>query len=83
MPPPGELHLGPLFGTSPGGPTYVNEPFLDKAGRTAYKESLLTAYDQLMSCADDFNAEGRVARIAKCLTNTVADIETLQLGKQE
>src|SRR5207248_1666641 len=29
VPPPGELHLGPLFGDSPGGPTYLNEPFLN------------------------------------------------------
>jgi hypothetical protein len=83
MPPPGELHLGPLFGNSPGGPTYASEPFLNRDGRKAYKESLLAAYDELMSCRDQFDDGGRVERIAKCLTNTVADIETLSLGKQE
>ncbi len=81
VPAPGELHLGPLFGDSPGAATYVNEPFLNKEGRAAYRAALLAAYDTLQSCANDFDDGGRIARIGKCLMNAVADVETLESGK--
>ena len=73
--------LGPLFGTSPGGPTYVSEHFLNQDGRRAYRASLLAAYDQLASCENQFADDGRVRRIQQCIINVVADIETLSLGK--
>ena len=75
------MHLGPLFGDSPGAATYINEPFLNKDGRKSYRSALLVAYDTLQSCANDFDDAGRLARIGKCLMNAVADIETLELGK--
>ena len=81
VPPPGELHLGPLFGDSPGAATYVNEPFLNPEGRKAYRDALLIAYDTLQACANDFDDQGRIGRMSKCIMNTVADVETLQLGR--
>src|SRR5262249_42607938 len=81
MPAPGELHLGPASGDSPGAATYVNEPFLNEEGRKAYRAALLVAYDMLQSCANDFDDAGRIGRIGKCLMDAVADIETLELGK--
>src|SRR5439155_23922814 len=81
VPIPGELHLGPLFGDSPGAATYINEPFLNAAGRKKYREALLGAYDELQTCAGDFDDDGRIKRIGQCITNAVADIDTLILGK--
>jgi len=83
VPPPGELHLGPLFGTSPGGPTYVAEPFLNKDGRRAYRDALLAAYDGITSVENDFADDGRVKRIQRCLVSAIADVETLAMGKGE
>ena len=85
MRPTGELHLGPLFGTSPGGPTYLDGPFLDAAGRKAYRQSLLDAYDAIHACAGAGSCYdgGRIVRAEKCIMNAVADIETLALGKGE
>ena len=84
VPPPGELHLTSLFGDSPGGPTYLSEPFLDAAGRKAYRAALLSAYDAAISCrADCDDTSGRLDRVCQCLVNAIADIETLALGKGE
>ena len=83
MPAPGELHLGPLFGDSPGAATYLNEPFLDKDGRKAFRDALLISYDEITSCESDFDDEGRIGRIKRCLVAALADLETLRLGKGE
>ena len=64
-------------------PTYLAEPFLNKDGRRAYRAALLSAYDIAASIQSDFNDGGRLARIAKCLTSAIADIETFALGKGE
>jgi len=82
-PPPGELHLGPLFGDSPGGPTYLAEPFLDQKGRHAYRESLLGAYDTLAKSGQSFGDMTRIQRIQQCIVNAVADLDTLSLGKNQ
>jgi hypothetical protein len=83
IPAPGELHLGPLFGDSPGGATYLSEPFLDRAGRKAFREAMLSVYDLVASCESDLPDTQRVGRLKQCIVNTIADIETLQLGKGE
>jgi hypothetical protein len=59
----------------------VNEPFLNAEGRKAYRAALLAAYDTLQSCTNDFDDDGRIARIGRCIMNAAADIETLELGK--
>ena len=76
-PPPGEQLIGPLFGTTPGRPIYLSEPYLDEHGRQAFKESLLSAYDELSKIERRFTDQGRVQRIKKCIIGTVSDIETL------
>jgi hypothetical protein len=83
VPPPGELHLAPLFGDSPGGPTYLSEPFLDREGRKAYREALLAAYSTIESCDGQFNDDGRIARLKQCLIGAISDLDTLRLGKGE
>ena len=77
------MHLGPLFGTSPGGPTYLSEPFLNKDGRRAYRDALVAAYDAISSCETEFADDGRVKRVQRCIVNAIADIETLARGKGE
>src|SRR6185436_6087852 len=71
VPPPGELHLGPLFGDSPGAPTYLSEPFLDRAGRKAFREAMLTVYDLIRDCEGDLADSARVARLKTCIVNTI------------
>ena len=83
VPAPGELHLGPLFGNSPGGPGYLDLPFLDAEGRKAYRDALLAAYDALVSCEMDLGEEDRVSRLKRCLVNACSDVETLRQGKGE
>jgi hypothetical protein len=83
VPIPGELHLGPLFGNSPGAATYISEPFLNQAGRKAYRESLLAAHTELISCEGEFDDRGRTMRMGRCIMNAVADLETFAMGKGE
>jgi hypothetical protein len=80
-PPPGELHLGPLFGDSPGAPGYIAEPYLNTDGRKAYRQALLAAYDSVAKNAGDFEAEDRVGRLKQCIIQAVADIDTFAAGK--
>jgi hypothetical protein len=74
-PPPGELHLTPLFGTSPGAASYLTEPFLDSAGRTAYQRELLSILADISKIKDQIADKVRLERIKTCLRNTLTDIE--------
>ena len=82
-PPPGETQLTTLFGESPGPATYLAEPFLDTAGRLAYKQGLLALYKDLSAIENDFADEGRIDRIQKCISNVLADINNIGMAKSE
>ena len=83
IPPPGELHLTTLFGVSPGAATYLTEPFLDTEGRIAYKEGLVSILKDISKIENDFRDEGRIKRIQKCISNTLLDINTIGMAKNE
>jgi len=68
---PGEFMGWGLFGEEPEVPGHFNEPWLDKAGRLAYKDELIGVLRDLNTIkADLFNKE-RTARLTDALTLTV------------
>ena len=70
--------------TRPKGPSTCSRSTSERAVkllRKAYRAALLSAYDALQSCANDFDDQGRIKRIGQCITNAVADLDTLALGK--
>ena len=83
VPPPGELHLTPLFGASPGPPEYLSDPFLTTEGRAAYKAGLIACLNDVQQLHGRFNDGGRIQRIETCLMNTLGDLNTLAHGKGE
>jgi len=78
-PPPGEQHLGPLFGDSPGGPSYLREPFLDEKGRGEYRTRLISLYDGLQSIGTSFRDEGRIRRMKECIMNVIQELDTIAM----
>ncbi len=56
-----------LFGTSPDPAMYLLEPYLTKEGRVAYKSALTSALAALDEIRGDFDDEGRIERMRRCL----------------
>jgi hypothetical protein len=75
--PPGELYLTTQFGTSPGPATYLMEPFLDDAGRQAYKKELRSMLKDLVQIEDQFADDGRIARIKRGITAALVDVNDI------
>lgn len=65
---PGEFVLGGLFGTVPDAAAFLLEPFLDKPGRAACKTALKQALAHLQSLGPSFDDDGRIDRMARCIT---------------
>jgi len=82
-PPPGETHLTPLFGASPGPAEYLSEPFLVTEGRAAYKAGLIACLKDVQKLDGQFNDGGRIKRIETCLITALGDLSTLAHGKGE
>jgi hypothetical protein len=82
-PPPGELHLTTLFGVSPGAATYLMEPFLNTEGRLAYKSGLVSILKDVRALESDCLDDGRLKRIQQCISNTLLDINTIAMVKNE
>ncbi len=82
-PQPGELHLIPGGGVSPGPATYLMEPFLDTDGRRAYKAGLGSLLKDTLSIEKEFNDNGRVGRIRKGIEETLVDINNIAMTKGE
>jgi hypothetical protein len=53
------------------------EPFLDDAGRQAYKKGLRSMLKDLMQIEDQFADEGRIARIKEGITAALVDVNDI------
>jgi hypothetical protein len=82
-PEPGELHLTSLFGASPGAARYLMEPYLNGEGRRAYKQGLVAILKDLPAIAGEFEDNGRIERIQRGIEETLVDINTIALAKNE
>ena len=56
-----------LFGTSPDPAMYLLEPYLTPEGRQLYKAALRTSLTLLDSVRHDFDDQGRIERMRRCL----------------
>jgi len=83
-PPPGEFKLNDvLFGVSPGAALYLMEPYLDAAGRQAYKQGLKSILEDLPKIEGQFEDQGRLAKIKRACILTVNFINTIRACKGE
>jgi hypothetical protein len=82
-PMPGELHLIPLFGSTPGPAIYLMEPFLNAQGRFKYKEGLIGTLKDIDAIETEFNDDGRIARIKRGISETLVDINNIGRAKDE
>jgi hypothetical protein len=82
-PPPGELHLTPLFGASPGPAEYLSEPYLTTEGRAAHKQGLIACLKDVQELHGQCSDDGRIVRIETCLINALGDLNNLGYGKGE
>jgi hypothetical protein len=82
-PEPGELHLAPLFGATPGPARYLLEPYLDSVGRRAYKQGLVAILQNLLAIERDFHDDGRIGRIQRGIQETLVDINIIAMAKNE
>ena len=78
---PGELHIAPLLGATPGTAAYLTElwgwPVMNSIGRAAYRRELITILGELTRIEDGFSDGGRLERIKVCINNGIADIDKL------
>ena len=82
-PPPGELHLTPLFGATPGPATYLMEPYLDSEGRGAYKEGLASILKEIFEIEGEFEDNGRMERIKRSIEEALVDINNISMARGE
>jgi len=68
---PGEFSGWGLFGEEPEMPGHMFEPFLDKAGRIAYKDELIGALRDIEAIKAEVGDTERTARLIDALTLTV------------
>ena len=83
VPLPGELYLTSMPGATPGPAIYLMEPFLDTAGRLAYKRGLISLLTDLQKIQTQFEDQGRVARIQQCITNVLLSIDDIARAEGE
>ena len=83
FPPPGELHLIPLMGSTPGTAQYLMEPYLDTQGRQAYKQGLISILRDIQDIEGDFEDRGRIARVKRSIEATLVDINSIAMAKGE
>ena len=83
MPPPGELHLCYLMGSSPSPVLYMQEPFLTTQGRAAYKKGLMDCLKNIEKIEKQFNDNRRIERIKTCLVHALTDVNTIAYAKGE
>jgi hypothetical protein len=80
---PGEFVLGNLFNRSPDAATFLAEPYLDGAGRAACRVGLRTALTDLASLAGEFDDEGRIERMTRCLAVMHQLLATVMMARGE
>ncbi len=73
---PGEFSGWGLFGEEPEVPGHFNEPFLDKAGRAAYKDELVGCLRDLDKIREKLGAKERVDRLTDALLLSVQFLKT-------
>lgn len=79
-----ELGITHLFGTSPGPATYLSDygsdgkQMMNSKGRNAYKDELLALLDEIEAIEGGVKEIERLDRIRLCITNVLADIETIE-----
>jgi hypothetical protein len=78
IPLPGEFMLDRhLFGISPGPATYLKEPFLDAAGRKAYRQGLKSILAELPALGRHCDDGGRLVRIRRGVISTLNLLNTV------
>jgi hypothetical protein len=78
IPMPGEFKLDQhLFGTMPGPATYLKEPMLDANGRKEYAKGLKSILEELPRLKGNCEDDGRVERIARCVTVALSMLNTV------
>ena len=83
-PMPGEwIMTNNLFGTAPGPAAYLREPYLDAAGRKAYKAGLCEILKDLPQLAEQCDDDGRIKRIQSGIIVTLTMLATVMLCQGE
>lgn len=82
-PAPGEFVVSRLFDTEPGAAFYLMDPFLDAAGRKAYKQGLISILEDLPKLAGQCDDGGRLKRIKRAATITINLINTIAACQSE
>jgi hypothetical protein len=59
------------------------EPYLDREGRRAYKQGLVAILQNLLAIERGFNDDGRIGRIKRGIQETLVDINTIAMAKNE
>jgi hypothetical protein len=59
------------------------EPFLNTEGRLAYKSGLVSILKDVRALENDCSDDGRLRRIQQCISNTLLDINTIAMVKNE
>ena len=72
-----------LFGTSPDPAMYLLEPYLTPEGRKQYKASLVVSLATLDAIRHDFQDDGRVERMRRCLILSCHLVNTVMAAKGE
>ncbi|MBN2292329.1 MAG: hypothetical protein JXM70_07885 [Pirellulales bacterium] len=81
---PGEFYLNEkLYGKSPGPAGYLIEPYLNAAGRKAYREGLVSILKELPVIKGSFDDTGRIAKIRRAVIVTLNLINTICQCKGE
>jgi len=80
---PGEFCIGTLFNTSPDAALHLGEPYLDADDRASYRQALKQGLDDVAALAGEFDDEGRLDRMSRCLAMTHHLLATLMMGRGE
>lgn len=80
---PGEFMVGTLLNTSPDAATHLGEPYLDADGRAAYRQGLKAALAALEQLTGQFDDEGRLDRMTRCVAMIHHQLATFMLARGE
>ncbi len=75
---PGEIYLEPLAGSIPGASTYLIA-YLDREGRSAYRDGLASILKELSTVESAFADDRRIERIKTCIGHAIVDEENLRM----
>ena len=72
-----EFAIDGLWGDSPGPAAYLQNPRVDANGRQEYKKGLISILQDLPAIEDDFDDDGRVAKIKRGMIITLTLINSM------